>query len=236
MVAYAEGRLGDRRWCRCGDVDRIIAIGSDRMMNARARRRGTARSRRTSSRATSAIGSINSPMQCMMKEVCAQCLQRHVDPVTGKEEFVFSCFNQDQQLDRVDFANLHGAAAAEQCRRRSPNLWLEHLLDAGDRRRWRTSSRQRAVTDRPCSARHPHRRPLRDPRPARRRRHGPGLPRPPLHLGDEVAVKVMHRRRRGAEAARALPAREPRLRAAAPSQHRHHPRLQRRRGRPARSW
>jgi hypothetical protein len=29
------------------------------------------------------IGSINSPMQCMMKEVCAQCLQKHVDPATG---------------------------------------------------------------------------------------------------------------------------------------------------------
>jgi hypothetical protein len=31
-----------------------------------------------------AIGSINSPMQCMMKEICAQCLQPHVDPATGK--------------------------------------------------------------------------------------------------------------------------------------------------------
>ena len=52
-------------------------------------------------------------MQCMMKEVCAQCLQRHVDPKTGKETIVFSCFNQDQHLDRVDFPNLSGAAAAE---------------------------------------------------------------------------------------------------------------------------
>ena len=42
----------------------------------------------------------------MMKEVCAQCLQRHSDPVTGKETVVFSCFNQDQELDRVDFASL----------------------------------------------------------------------------------------------------------------------------------
>ena len=42
----------------------------------------------------------------MMKEICAQCLQLHRDPVTGKETVVFSCFNQDQQLDRVDFACL----------------------------------------------------------------------------------------------------------------------------------
>ncbi len=33
-----------------------------------------------------AIGSINSPMQCMMKEICAQCLQPHVDPQTGEDE------------------------------------------------------------------------------------------------------------------------------------------------------
>jgi hypothetical protein len=53
-----------------------------------------------------AIGSINSPMQCMMKEICAQCLQPHRDPVTGKVTYVFSCFNQDQALDEVDFAAL----------------------------------------------------------------------------------------------------------------------------------
>ncbi len=53
-----------------------------------------------------AIGSINSPMQCMMKEICAQCLQPQRDPVTGKVTYVFSCFNQDQPLDRVDFPGL----------------------------------------------------------------------------------------------------------------------------------
>src|SRR5213078_4097121 len=42
----------------------------------------------------------------MMKEICAQCLQRHYDPATGTETVVFSCFNQDQDLDRVDFPTL----------------------------------------------------------------------------------------------------------------------------------
>ena len=53
-----------------------------------------------------AIGSINSPMQCMLKEICAQCLQPHRDPVSGEIRYVFSCFNQDQPLDQVDFAGL----------------------------------------------------------------------------------------------------------------------------------
>ncbi len=67
-------------------------------------------------------------MQCMMKEVCAQCLQKHVDPATGAETIIFSCFNQDQEMDRVDFANLARAAAAEHRAGEARQLWLDHLL------------------------------------------------------------------------------------------------------------
>jgi hypothetical protein len=78
------------------------------------------------------IGSINSPMQCMMKEVCAQCLQRHVDPETGKEEFIFSCYNQDQDLDRVDFNNLQARLRQNSVQEKLSNLWFEHLLDQAE--------------------------------------------------------------------------------------------------------
>ena len=78
------------------------------------------------------IGSINSPMQCMMKEVCAQCLQRHVDPETGAESFVFSCFNQDQPLDRVDFQNLNARLRANTVQEKLANLWFDKLLRDGD--------------------------------------------------------------------------------------------------------
>ena len=68
-----------------------------------------------------AIGSINSPMQCMMKEICAQCLQPHVDPATGRTSYVFSCFNQDQELDRVDFPRPAGRGWRRiRCRKSSP--------------------------------------------------------------------------------------------------------------------
>jgi hypothetical protein len=86
-------------------VDRLIAIGSDRMMAAvKAARHGVLAPYLKPDHV--GIGSINSPMQCMMKEVCAQCLQKHIDPKTGRESIIFSCFNQDQELDRVDFPNL----------------------------------------------------------------------------------------------------------------------------------
>ena len=100
-------------------------------MNA-VRRRGTARWRRTSNPAHVGIGSINSPMQCMMKEVCAQCLQKHVDPETGQEEFIFSCFNQDQELDRVDFANLQARLRQNTVQEKISNLWFDHLLDRAE--------------------------------------------------------------------------------------------------------
>ena len=53
-----------------------------------------------------AFASINSPMQCMMKEICAQCLQKHIDPITNEVKYVYSCYNQDQNLKHVDFDNL----------------------------------------------------------------------------------------------------------------------------------
>lgn len=126
MIAYAEGRLGEET-VKLSDVDRIIAIGSDRMMN------GVKEARYTTLKPYLkenhiAIGSINSPMQCMMKEVCAQCLQKHINPHTGEEVFIFSCFNQDQNLDFVDFKNLNDRLRMNSVQEKISNLMLDKLL------------------------------------------------------------------------------------------------------------
>ena len=113
------------------DVKRIIAIGSDRMMAAvKAARYGALAP--FIRRDHVGIASINSPMQCMMKEVCAQCLQKHVDPVTGNEEFVFSCFNQDQEMDKVDFPNLNARLRQNTVQEKLSNLWFDHLMESVD--------------------------------------------------------------------------------------------------------
>jgi len=104
MDAYALGRLGPPS-VSTKDADRLIAIGSDRMMAAVARARHDVLKDHLKPHHF-AVGSINSPMQCMLKEICAQCLQPHRDPRTGKKTYVFSCFNQDQDLDSVDFGAL----------------------------------------------------------------------------------------------------------------------------------
>ncbi|MBK9263436.1 MAG: FAD-dependent oxidoreductase [Polyangiaceae bacterium] len=126
MIAYAEGRIGGEMF-KLAEVSRIIAIGSDRMMNAvREARHGVLAPHLNPKHL--AIASINSPMQCMMKEVCAQCLQRWVDPATGKEQFVFTCFNQDQPIDSVDFRNLAARLRANSAQEKLSNAWLDHLL------------------------------------------------------------------------------------------------------------
>jgi len=87
MVAYASGAFGEQLVPLSG-VSRLIAIGSDRMMAAVKAARFTALAPYLCKEHV-AIASINSPMQCMMKEICAQCLQPHVDPVTGEKTAVF---------------------------------------------------------------------------------------------------------------------------------------------------
>ena len=127
MLAYATGGLGDAP-IALSDVDRIIAIGSDGMMAAVKRARHGVLAPHLKAKLT-AIGSINSTMQCMMKGVCAQCLCRHVDPQSGAESFVYSCNNQDQLLDEVDFSNLHQRLRQNSVQEKLSDLWLDHLLE-----------------------------------------------------------------------------------------------------------
>ena len=125
MSAYAEGKFENRMF-DFKEVNRLIVIGSDRMMKAVKDARHTILKNYLNEHI--AIGSINSPMQCMMKEICAQCLQKHIDPVTGNESFVFSCFNQDQLLDEVDFDNLNSRLKANSVLEKLANVYLTSLM------------------------------------------------------------------------------------------------------------
>ena len=126
MHAYAAGDLGEQP-IAFNDADRIIAIGSDRMMAAVARARHDVLKPHMKPHHF-AIGSINSPMQCMMKEICAQCLQPQVDPKTGETRHVFSCFNQDQPLDHVDWRALDARLRQNSAQEKLTAEWVDHCL------------------------------------------------------------------------------------------------------------
>lgn len=107
-------------------VDHIIAIGSDTMMAAVNCARKTILKPYLNSTHT-AIGSINAPMQCMMKEICGQCIQLNRDRFTGKARVVFSCAAQDQNLDEVDFDILHNRLQQNSLLEKQKKIWIEKL-------------------------------------------------------------------------------------------------------------
>jgi hypothetical protein len=125
MRMYASGALGEQH-IALSACDRIIAIGSDKMMAAVGAARHTVLAPYFRRRHR-AYASINSPMQCMMKEICAQCLQPHRDPATGAVSYVFSCFNQDQEVDRVDFHALDVRLKQNAVQEKLTSQWLAHV-------------------------------------------------------------------------------------------------------------
>ncbi|MCS6799379.1 MAG: FAD-dependent oxidoreductase [Myxococcota bacterium] len=126
MHAYARGELGVRK-VPLEACSRVIVIGSDRMMAAvRRAREGVLRPHLRSE--LCAIASINAPMQCMLKAVCAQCLLRTHDRHTGQERLVYVCSNQDLYLDEVDFDHLAARLRQNSVEEKLANFWLDRAL------------------------------------------------------------------------------------------------------------
>jgi len=127
LLAYGEGELGETEM-PLNKIDRLIVIGSAGLMRVIAdARHGVLKPYLKPDHI--GIGSINSPMQCMMKKICAQCLQPHRDAKTGKENgVVFSCFNQDQLLDEVNFNALIQRLQQQSVQEKLTKQWINRCL------------------------------------------------------------------------------------------------------------
>ncbi len=128
---YADGALepaGRLPALPLAQIDRILAIGSERLL----RMVQEARTGKLSGyfrNDVRAIGSVGSPMQCMLQGVCAQCLQWQRDPVTGRRtRAVFSCAGQDQPLEWVDLDNLDARLLQNRVQERLTDAWLDYLF------------------------------------------------------------------------------------------------------------
>ncbi len=125
---YAQGTPGEVT-IKVQDVDRLLVIGDPCLIR-------TLRDARKQELKTlfvkgpiEVIGSINTPMQCMLKGVCSQCLQWQIDPATGKRtKAVFGCSWQDQPIDMVDLDNLDERLSQNKLQERLTNLWLDYLF------------------------------------------------------------------------------------------------------------
>lgn len=128
---YDDGELAPGQRIPLGEVDRLLVMGGTGLLHGFQEAltdSGTLSSRLR--RDVIALGTVGSPMQCMLKGVCAQCLQWQQDPETGERtRAVFSCAEQDQPLAWIDLDNL----AARQQQNRLPDrltaLWLDHVLE-----------------------------------------------------------------------------------------------------------
>ena len=106
-------------------IDRIFTIGNDQMMHkiAKLRQENLVHSL---TQAPIAITSLNAPMQCMLKGVCSQCLQKKVND-RGEEEYFYACSNQDQNMDKLDFAHLHNRCEQNYLAEKISKMWIKKL-------------------------------------------------------------------------------------------------------------
>ncbi|MDM8335305.1 ferredoxin reductase domain-containing protein [Wolbachia pipientis] len=125
IISYQKGILGGTT-INLDVIDKIITIGSNKMMKAVNEARKTIL-RPYLKLGHVAISSINSPMQCMMKEICAQCVQRHINMETGEENYVYSCSNQDQDMEFVDFDFLSERLKQNSLQEKLTAKWIDHV-------------------------------------------------------------------------------------------------------------
>jgi NADPH-dependent glutamate synthase beta subunit-like oxidoreductase/NAD(P)H-flavin reductase len=129
---YAQSAVSDAT-IKLQDVDRLLVIGDPCLIRTLRDARKQELKALFVKGPKEVIGSINTPMQCMLKGVCSQCLQWQIDPATGQRtKAVFGCSWQDQPLDIVDLDNLDERLAQNRLQERMTNLWLDYLFAHGD--------------------------------------------------------------------------------------------------------
>ncbi len=107
------------------EIDRVFVIGNDKF----AKRISDAKKNnkvKEIAQAKSLIFSLNAPMQCMMKGVCSQCLQKRTNK-DGNEEYYYSCADQDQIMEEIDFNHLTNRCDQNQLQEKVTQLWIRYL-------------------------------------------------------------------------------------------------------------
>lgn len=129
LLHYHEGKLGQTPVISLHDVDRIFVVGTPDLLRAFQSRRKTVL-KPYLLKDPKVFGSVYGNMQCMLKGVCAQCLQWQIDPETGaRTKAVFACSWQDQPLEIIDIDHIDARAAQNHLLDQINLLWVDHLFD-----------------------------------------------------------------------------------------------------------
>ena len=126
LLDYAQDKLSLNT--KFIDIDRIQVIGDYALLQEIQK----ARHHELSSylpKNPKMFGSVSTNMQCMLKGVCAQCLQWQIDPHSGQRtKAVYACSWQDQPLELIDFESLNDRLQENKLAEYLSNLWLDSYL------------------------------------------------------------------------------------------------------------
>jgi hypothetical protein len=128
-VNYAAGQLANKPpVIPLTEVTQVFVIGSNWLVKTiQKAREGVLRPYFTQS--PNFTASIYSTMQCMLKGVCAQCLQWQIDPATGQRtKAVFACSWHHQPLDILDLDNVDERLSQNVLQEQLTNVWLDYLF------------------------------------------------------------------------------------------------------------
>ena len=109
-------------------VNRVIVIGGSALVKEV---RDSAQLKALIAEKAEYLASVYGPMQCMLKGVCAQCLQWQVDPTTGqRKKAVYACSWQHQPMEKIDVNNIDERLGQNRSQEILSNLWLDYLFAA----------------------------------------------------------------------------------------------------------
>jgi NAD(P)H-flavin reductase len=132
LLRYAQGTLDpDKKHPEISlmDVDRVFITGNTALLRSFQEARKT-KLKEFLIKDPRIFGSVHSTMQCMLKGVCAQCLQWQIDPETGKRtKAVFACSWSDQPLELIDIDNIDERRIQNQLQEKISSLWVDYLFD-----------------------------------------------------------------------------------------------------------
>lgn len=135
LLRYATGTLDhdkDHPMIPLTDVDRIYIMGNSTLLRQFQEARKT-QLKEFLIKEPPVFGSVHSTMQCMLKGVCAQCLQWQIDPETGKRtKAVFACSWPNQPLELIDIDNIDERQVQNRLQEKLSALWVDYLFEKYD--------------------------------------------------------------------------------------------------------
>ena len=134
ILALRDYALGQKKCdtmiptIRLQEINRVIVVGSAELLR-RMQQGRNGLLRPYFQEEAKFFGSVYGAMQCMLKGVCAQCLQWQVDPITGKRtKAVYACSWQEQPMEMIDIAHIDERLNQNKVQERLSNQWLDYLF------------------------------------------------------------------------------------------------------------